>query len=347
MMSIAQTAVAPAENAKLEALHERLLRRYAEHCECLNFAPSTSAAYLRSVHTALKELKLRFVWQITPDHVREYNLSLVRRRLATATRRCYCAAIRSVFEFLLAEFTDEVHAATGTTIRQPVTAATAPRLRFGDSYVRCAPPSRSLVRRLTRGVRSSLKEAARPAIGGRDLAVIETLYLTAMRSNELIHLDIDDLYPGKGVSGQIHIRFGKGAYGSGPRPRWVPMLDGLGALLAWYVRKVRPRLRPGRSRALFMSGTGDRLSYGSVQEALARGFGVAGVKRSRFTLHRLRHARATHLFESGMDLVAIQLLLGHEFLATTQRYVHVSPAFVAAAHQRMVSAAIAQRGDDR
>ena len=326
----------------LDALQDRILRRYAEHCECLNFAPDTSTAYLRFVRNALKELRLRHVWEITPDHIRKYNLALVRRDLTTSSRRCYCAAIRSVFEFMVAECADEIHFATGVRIRQPVTAATAPRVRFGDSYVRSAPPSRSLIRRVTRTMRTRLHEAARPAVAGRDLAVVETLYLTGMRANELIHLDVDDLYPGKGATGQIYIRFGKGAYGSGPRVRWIPMLDGLRELLAWYTSMVRPRLQPRRSRALFVSATNGRLSYGAVLECLDRGLRVANIKRGRFSLHRLRHARATHLFEAGMDLVAIQLLLGHEFLATTQTYVHVNPAFVAAAHQRMVSAAIAE-----
>lgn len=342
LLSLQQRPVAVAPVARLAAIHDLVLRRYSEHCECLNFSPETAVAYRRYIDAALKDLGLQFVWQISAQHVRDYNVQLVRRGLATSTRRSYCAAIRSVFDFLLSECAEDVENATGARLRQPVTAATAPRIRFGDSFARSAPPSKATIRRLTKGLRSRLREAARPAIAGRDLAVIETLYLTAMRARELIQLDVDDLHPGKGASGQIHIRFGKGAYGSGPRARWIPMLDGVGDLLAWYVQKVRPKLRAGRSRALFVSGAGDRLTYDSAQDALQRAFAALRLKRSRFTLHKLRHARATHLFEAGMDLVGIQLLLGHEFAATTQRYVHVSPAFVAAAHQRMVANTIAE-----
>ena len=330
------------EAGALDALHDRILRRYAERCECLNYAPRTNLAYQRHVRCALSDLNLRYVWQITPELVRKYNLRLIQRELATASRRTYCAAIRSVFAFMLDECAEEVEASTGVRIVQPVTKATAPRIRFNDSFARSAPPSRSLVRRVTKAMRAALRTAARSTVAGRDLAIVETLYLTGMRANELINLDVDDLYPGKGVTGQIHVRHGKGANGSGPRVRWIPMLDGLRELLGWYTKSVRPRFRSGRSRALFVPSKGKRLSYGAIQESLERGLHLAGVTRGRFTLHRLRHARATHLFESGMDLVAIQILLGHEFLATTQRYVHVNPAFVAAAHLCMVSATIAQ-----
>ena len=186
--------------------------------------------------------------------------------------------------------------------------------------------------------------APRPHIVARDIAMLETLYLTAMRANELVELDVGDLHPGKGRVGQVHIRAGKGANGSGPRPRWVPMLDGLDGLLAWYTSAIRPRFKPGLGGPLFVSAGGTRISASTLRDALDRAFDVLCIRRARFGLHRLRHARATHLFDSGMDLVGIQLLLGHEFLTTTQRYVHVSPVFIAQAHQRMVSGALSRAG---
>lgn len=334
---------APLPDPDLVGFQEEVFRRYAEYCECLNFAPATSAAYLRYLRNALVELGLRFVWEIGLAEVRRYNLGLIERGVAVGTRKSYCAAIRSLFEFLIEECAEEVQRRTGVMLRQPVTRRTSPKLRFGSSFDRAAPPSRSLIRRISCRLRERMREAPNALVATRDLVIFETLYLTAMRANELVELDVGDLYPGMGEDGQIHIRVGKGANGSGPRARWIPMLDGVGDLLAWYVRSIRPRFKPRRSSALFVSLTGRRLRYHEVRDALERAFRDLCLRRPmRFSLHRLRHARATHLFESGMDLVAIQMLLGHEFLATTQRYVHVNAAFVAQAHQRMVARALSR-----
>lgn len=327
---------------ELDVFHSELLRRHAEFCECLNFAPGTASAYQRNLQAALGDLGLRYFWEIGPQQVRDYNAILIKRGLATQTRRSYCAAIRSVFEFVMEEWADEVSRRTGRQLRQPVTRTTSPKIRFCDSFVREAPPSRSLIRRVSKALRQGIETLPRRHVVARDLAIFETLYLTAMRANELLELDVDDLHPSKGRKGQIHIRVGKGANGSGPRARWIPMLDDVGELLAWYVRSVRPRFQPGKSRALFVSGSGGRLSQSTLRSCLSRALRAACVQRSTFSLHRLRHARATHLFEGGMDIVGIQLLLGHEFLATTQRYVHVSTEQIDQAHQRMVSGVISK-----
>lgn len=340
---VAVTTVASSQE-ELDSFHSELLRRHTEFCECLNFAPKTAPSYQRHLGQALAQLGLRYFWQIGPEQVRTYNAALIDRGLATGTRRRYCAAIRSIFEFGLEEWADEIHRRAGVVLRQPVTRMTAPKIRFNDSFARMAPPTPGLIRRMTKGLRDAMTRAARPHIVARDIAILETLYLTGMRANELVELDVGDLYPGKGRHGQVHIRAGKGAHGSGPRPRWIPMLDGLDGLLAWYTKAIRPRFKPGRSGPLFVCGNGNRVSASTLRDALDRAFALLCIRRAKFGLHRLRHARATHLFEAGMDLVGIQLLLGHEFLATTQRYVHVSPAFIAQAHQRMVSGALSRAG---
>lgn len=341
--SIVRLPLARPSDEALLAFQEELFARYTEFCECLNFAPSTPRAYLQFIRNALKELDLAYVWQIGLAEVRRYNLILVDRGVALQTRHCYCAAIRSVFEFIVEEWSDEVQRRTGFAPRQPVTKRSAPRFRFNGSFDVAVPPSRSLVRRISRELRERMRLARQPQLAARDLAMFECLYLTGMRANELAHLDVDDLYPGKGVGGEIHIRIGKGANCSGPRARWIPMLDGLRDLLNWYVTAIRPRFRPRRERALFLSARGTRIQYGEVHDALERVFRQVHLGRARqFGLHGLRHARATHLFEAGLDLVAIQLLLGHQFLATTQKYVHVNATFVAQAHQRLVSRVLSQ-----
>ena len=152
---------------------------------------------------------------------------------------------------------------------------------------------------------------------------------------------------GRGPFGKLHVRFGKGALTSGPRPRWVPMLDGLDLILRWYLEEIRPRL--GDGPALFCDEGGGRIHRGTIrnrlaclldlEQAAASGGGEPG--RVRFSPHTLRHACATRNYERGVDLVAIQQMLGHWHVGTTMRYVTPSATFIEDAYRRAVSGALA------
>ncbi|MFE2876821.1 hypothetical protein ACFXG6_24515 [Streptomyces roseus] len=100
--------------------------------------------------------------------------------------------------------------------------------------------------------------------------------------SELVRLDQVDVYPQLGPSGKLHVRFGKAANTSGPRPRWAPMLEGLEKILAWYLADVRPLFPAGP--ALFCDDGGQALKTGTVRDRLARILdleGVAGTSGSR------------------------------------------------------------------
>lgn len=147
-----------------------------------------------------------------------------------------------------------------------------------------------------------------------------------------------------GPFGKIHVRFGKGAKTSGPRPRWVPMLDGLDLILRWYLDDVRPRL--GDGPALFCDEGGGRIHRGTIRNRLAHlldleraatGDKVVSGDLVRFSPHGLRHACATRNYERGVDLVAIQQMLGHWHVGTTMRYVTPSATFIEDAYRRAIS----------
>ena len=76
-----------------------------------------------------------------------------------------------------------------------------------------------------------------------DYALFRTLYHAGLHSEEAALLDNADVHFGRGPFGKLHVRFGKGAQTSGPRPRWVPMLDGLDLLLRWFLADVRGSFR--------------------------------------------------------------------------------------------------------
>ena len=179
------------------------------------------------------------------------------------------------------------------------------------------------------------------AAAGRDYALYRTLYHAGLRAEEAVALDIADLHFDRGPFGKIHVRFGKAAKGSGPRPRWVPMLDQLDLILRWYLQDVRPRLPAGA--AAFPDSGGGRLHRGSVRNRAGppAGTGRRGMA-DRFSPHALRRACATHNYERGVDLVAIQQMLGHWQIGTTMRYVSPSSTFIEDAYRRAVSATLAE-----
>jgi site-specific recombinase XerD len=172
-----------------------------------------------------------------------------------------------------------------------------------------------------------------------------TLYHAGLRAEEAASLELPDLHFGRGPFGKIHVRFGKGAKTSGPRPRWVPMLDGLDLILRWFTDDVRTRF-PG-SAALFCDEGGGRLHRGTIRNRLRHLLDLEGRPAAdRFTPHTLRHACATHNYERGVDLVAIQQMLGHWQIGTTMRYVSPSATFVEDAYRRAVSGTLGKLAEE-
>jgi site-specific recombinase XerD len=126
------------------------------------------------------------------------------------------------------------------------------------------------------------------------------------------------------------------------------MLDGLDVLLQWFLRDVRPRFPD--SPVLFADESGGRLHRGTIRNRLRYLLELEGADPGyRFSPHALRRACATHNYERGVDLVAIQQMLGHWSVGSTMRYVRPSETFIEDAYRRAVSATLASlqhEGDD-
>ena len=154
------------------------------------------------------------------------------------------------------------------------------------------------------------------ARGLRDRALIELLYATGMRVSELIQLRPADV----NLEASYLTCTGKGA-----KQRIVPFGDEAGAWVARYLREARGQLLGKRSSArLFVNARGGgvgltRVGFWKILKGYAR---QAGLART-LSPHMLRHSFATHLLERGADLRAIQMMLGHADLSTTQIYTHV------------------------
>jgi integrase/recombinase XerD len=152
-------------------------------------------------------------------------------------------------------------------------------------------------------------------VGLRDRAMLELLYATGLRVTELVTLATDQVNLRQGVLRVI---------GKGSKERLVPIGEPAIALLERYATEARPALLKGRaSRDLFVSARGTGISRQMFWMAIKKYAAVAGIARA-VSPHGLRHSFATHLLNHGADLRALQMLLGHSSLSTTQIYTLVA-----------------------
>jgi integrase/recombinase XerC len=154
-------------------------------------------------------------------------------------------------------------------------------------------------------------------LGRRDRAVLEVLYGSGLRVSELAGLDLGDLDL---RAGTVRVR------GKGNKERVTPLGRAAMSSLETYLSERSALVKTPRAvhpTALFLSTRGARIGVRQVQ-ALVHRYGALGAGRADLHPHALRHTCATHMLEGGADLRAIQEMLGHASLATTQRYTHVS-----------------------
>lgn len=164
--------------------------------------------------------------------------------------------------------------------------------------------------------------------GLRDRAILETLYGCGLRASELCGLDLRSV-----VLDEALLR----VHGKGGKERVVPVMGTAAAALSAYLGQGRGELVGRRpTQAVFLNVRGGRLSRQSVHAIVERYGRVAGIEGLH--PHTLRHSYATHLLEGGADLRAVQELLGHANIATTQLYTHVDRSHIRrvylAAHPR-------------
>ncbi|HBT47972.1 MAG TPA: tyrosine recombinase XerC [Peptococcaceae bacterium] len=268
-----------------------------------NAAPATLRAYL----TDLKQFASFVEKKLGPAaHPGEVDHLLVRRFLGwlngqkqqRSSMARKLVALRVFYRYLLRE---------GIVERNPVDTIKAPRQpKRLPRYISYA----DLLRLLEIPVHTPL--------GLRDRAILETLYGAGVRVGELVNLDLDDLDLKGG-----HLR----VMGKGRRERLAPLGAAARQALEEYLRSARPLLeRKGRrpEKALFLNHRGGRLSSRGIRDRLEHYVRKASLS-ARISPHTLRHCFATHMLERGADLRAVQELLGHARLSSTQVYTHVNP----------------------
>jgi integrase/recombinase XerC len=220
--------------------------------------------------------------------IRAYLARLHERGLDPASVARKLAALRSWLRFLVRR---------GVLARNPAADIRGPRT------------GRKLAAFLPIDEATTLLDSGEPSV--RDRAIVEMLYATGLRVSELSGLDLDDVDRGEGTVRVL---------GKGRKERIVPFGAKAASALDAYLEERGPGRGP-----LFTGRRGQRLGVRSLFDVVRRRARAAGLTR-RVSPHTLRHSFATHLLDAGADLRAIQELLGHSRLSTTQRYTHVGSA---------------------
>lgn len=266
-------------------------------------SPRTLDAYGRDLArfaAGAEEAGVRAPESITRGHVQDFLADLEADGLAPRSRARMLVAVRRFLRFLLA---------TGRIDRDPSEAIPSPRL------------SRALPRTLRPDEVEALLAAAQRregVLGLRDVAMLEVLYGGGLRVSELVSLPLSAL---DGRAGLLRV------LGKGRRERLVPLGEPALAAVARWLAEGRPlllRRARGEPQAIFLSRRGGPMSRQNFFQRLRGLAREAGLPTDRVSPHVLRHAFATDLLEGGADLRAVQAMLGHADLATTQIYTHVS-----------------------
>ena len=183
----------------------------------------------------------RPAWEVTADDVDRVVGALAEEGRAVSTRRNYVGVFRGFHRFLQTRKAAEIEAMFGVRLVCPIDEFNSARHVSDDSPATDPPPSPQRLAGFFEFLKDRVATARKYAPAARDYALFRTLYHAGLRCEEATALDAHDVHVERGPFGKLHVRFGKAARTSGPRPRWVPMLDGLEVILGWYLTDVRGR----------------------------------------------------------------------------------------------------------
>ena len=270
-----------------------------------NLSESTLESYIRDITKLQEFLSLRYenlpVVDVELEHLRMFTSYLSELEVAETTQARHVSSIKSFFRFLIYSNNIEVN---------PSSLLEAPRLGRKLPVVLSVEE----IDRMISVIDLSKSD------GHRNKAILETLYGCGLRVSELINLKITDVYKEEGF---IKVK------GKGDKERLVPI--GITALNAidYYKEQSRNHLQIDKAsqNILFLNRRGSRLSRIMVFNITKMLAEKAGIKKN-ISPHTFRHSFATHLVEGGADLRAVQEMLGHESILTTEIYTHLDQNFL-------------------
>ena len=272
-------------------------------------SPLTLEAYRRDVERLVDYARTKSATtpiDVTSKLLREFIYHLKDLGLSPSSIRRNVSAVRTYFRFLMSD---------GIVARDPSERLETPR------------KWRTLPDVLT--VEEISRLLAAPTLDDpfafRDRAMLELAYGAGLRVSEWITIGVKDLL----LEDKLVRVFGKGS-----KERLVPIGRSAIGAVATYVRELRPRLEKGAGKGvLFLNARGEPLTRMGAWKILRRYVERAGIQKA-VSPHTLRHSFATHLLEGGADLRAVQEMLGHADISTTQIYTHVDREYLRQVHKQ-------------
>lgn len=262
----------------------------------------SSPRTLENYRHALDEIRRRHAgftdWEaLTADDFRQYLFAMMKREMGRATIRLHFAALRSFFKWLTRR--------RGWK-HNPLLDVQLPKQEKKLPVVLTVPQIEQMLDLPLKTPKDKQAPAWAPE---RDAAILELFYSTGMRLSELTSLNVEDI---DSISECVRV------FGKGRKERLCPV--GSHALTALQRYRAKAGVHEG---ALFRSKVGRRITTQAIGNVVEKYWRMSGLP-VHVTPHKLRHSFATHLLNNGADLRAVQTLLGHASLSTTQIYTHVS-----------------------
>jgi integrase/recombinase XerD len=261
-------------------------------------------AYLNDVRKLHQYIELKGIQilpsQITHDHLRDFIHWINELGMSTASQSRVISGIKSFYRFLLME--NEIEKDPSELIKAPRKGRKLPEVLSVDE-----------INKLIAAIDLSQPE------GQRNKAIVETLYSCGLRVSELVNLQLSNLYLKKGFIRVI---------GKGNKERLIPISQqAIKEINNYFPYRNSLRINKEDEDIVFLNRRGKPLTRVMIF-TIIRGLSIqAGIKK-KISPHTLRHSFATHLIEGGADLRAIQEMLGHESIMTTEIYTHLDRQFL-------------------
>ena len=262
-----------------------------------NLSPNTIEAYRNDLRWLLAYVNFHRlkVEEVKLEDMDNFSASLHDQRITPRSQARILSGVRSFFKFLLLD---------GFIDADPTELLVSPHVRNALPDVL----STAEVDRLEASIDLSKWE------GQRNRAIIEVLFSCGLRVSELVNLKLSNLY--------VEEKFVR-VTGKGDKERLVPISSrALDELNAWFADRNVMRIKPGEEDYVFLNRRGAHLTRTMILIMIKRQAVAAGITKT-ISPHTLRHSFATALLEGGADLIAIQAMMGHEDIATTEIYTHI------------------------